>query len=291
MARHSVAKSAPKPSDTNDVELDVATEVSKTLQNVARTSPIPALKQSANLTLEITTSVQTAKGNKENFEGLACDARELVFVTFCAVRNMGREGDLSPDLRKHLEHLDQVLNVLIQIKEFADKISSRNMFSALMPAGADAEQIHSYRQMLQQCASQFGTDVNIKVMVYKLVAQQTKIPEPKLPENRVGVEHNGDTAPSPKSSASLNSPSGSRNLSATRSNAEQNETNSGNKRTGSRVIDDASTTTVNGGAGHDEAWVQHDNSVHLGEGVSFAGAYGFSFGGSPSVTWKISKRS
>jgi hypothetical protein len=54
-----VEKSTPKPSDTtNDVELDVATVVLKTLGNIAGTSPIPALKQSANLTLEITTRVQ-----------------------------------------------------------------------------------------------------------------------------------------------------------------------------------------------------------------------------------------
>jgi len=283
-------KATPKPSDTtNDVELDVAAVVLKTLKNIAGTSPIPALKQSAKLTLEITTTVQTAKGNKDNFEGLACDARELVFVISCAVQDVGREMNVPLDL---MNHLDQVLNILIQVKEFAEKSSSRSLFSALMSAEGDAEQIQSYRQMLlQQCASQFGTDINLKVMVFKLVARQAKIPEPELPEERVGVERNGDTAPSPNSSPNLVSKSGSRSVSTTRSNVEQNETNSGKERTGSRVVNDASTTTVNGSAGHDKAWVKHDNSVHVGEGVSFAGAYGFNFGGSPTVTWNISKTS
>ncbi len=126
--------------------------------------------------------------------------------------------------------------------------------------------------------------------MHKLVARQAKIPEPELPENRMGVEHNEDTAPSQNSSSNLNNTSGSGNLSpSTMNNVEPNETNSSNERTGSWVVDDTSTM-VNGGAGHDKAWVKHNNSVHLGEGVNFAGAYGFNFGGSPNVNWNITQK-
>lgn len=54
-----------KSSNASDVELDVATEVSKALQDVARASPIPALKQSASLTLEITTTVQVCLRDRD----------------------------------------------------------------------------------------------------------------------------------------------------------------------------------------------------------------------------------
>ncbi len=58
-------RTTSKPSDASDVELDVAAVVSKTLRNVARASPIAALKQSANLTLEITTTVQVCLRDRD----------------------------------------------------------------------------------------------------------------------------------------------------------------------------------------------------------------------------------
>ena len=127
--------------------------------------------------------------------------------------------------------------------------------------------------------------------MHKLVAQG-KMPEPESPTNRIGVERNGDTAPaSPNSSSNLNSTSRSTIISPTIGDVEPNETSSSDARIGSWAVDDASSANVNGGAGHDKPWVKNDNSVHLGEGVSFAGAYGFNFGGSPSVTWNINKTS
>ncbi len=46
------------------------------------------------------------KGNKNGFEGLADDSKELVYVIFCANRNVEKVEDVPPELA---EQLDRVL--------------------------------------------------------------------------------------------------------------------------------------------------------------------------------------
>ena len=47
-------------------------------------------------------------------------------------------------------------SVLLEVKAFAEKGSSRNKFSAFVRAGVDAGQIQDYRQRLQRCLGTFG---------------------------------------------------------------------------------------------------------------------------------------
>lgn len=51
-------------------------------------------------------------------------------------------------------------SVLLEIKAFAEKGSSRNKFSAFIRAGVDSGQIQGYRQKLQQSLGTFGVSLS-----------------------------------------------------------------------------------------------------------------------------------
>jgi len=296
------AKAKSKPSDAADVGLNVAATVLKTLQAVAGASPVPGLAQAASLALEITTMAQTAKGNKVGFGGLADASRELVYVIFCANRNVEKAEDVPPGLA---EQLDRVLSVLLEVKAFAEKGSSRNRFSAFVRAGVDSGQIQEHRQKLQQCLGTFGfqTDISLQVMVHKLVAHHGKMldllenkdkPEPNGQSNGSSPDPNPTPGPGPSakraSGFDFSGAGGSPNpwagmkINRTVGDVEMNHvynvtnnSDSNNTYTNSNVNKN-NTSTVNSNYNRGGDTVTNDYSVNMGENVNFAGAYGINFG-------------
>ncbi len=116
-------------------------------------------------------------------------------------------------------------------------------------------------------------------MVHQLVAQQGKLLE--LLESKKKTESKRDARESSSSGTHLNRDPGSTSVSGASDN--------GNRKKGSF----ASQNVIVGGTneGREKGRVTHDNSVHLGQGVGFSGAYGFNFGGSPTVTWNTGEES
>lgn len=113
-------------------------------------------------------------------------------------------------------------------------------------------------------------------MVHQLVEQQGKLLE--LLESKKNVE--STRAATGPSRSGAQDP-GSTSVSGASHN--------GNKNKGSFT----SQNVIVGGTneGRKKGEVAQDNSVHLGQGVNFSGAYGFSFGGSPAVTWNVGGQS
>lgn len=127
--------------------------------------------------------------------------------------------------------------------------------------------------------TQFQTEIELQVMVHRLVAQQKRLLA--VLENKNTAELAGDSMDLDSSSlGSLKSPSGS--VSHTKANAETNSTYSGTTCASSKIEDG----TANTNSDH-EGRAINDNSVHFGQGISFKGAYGFNFGGSPTANWRI----
>ncbi|KAK2467960.1 hypothetical protein APHAL10511_000255 [Amanita phalloides] len=252
----------PKPAvgtaSGTDVGLEVTATVFRTLQAVAGACPIPGLVQIANLALLITTTVQRVRGNKGGYEALAGDARELVYVIYSAYRELERAEDMPPGLS---EKLDRVYEVLQDVQECAKRGAGRNRISAMFRSGADAGEIADARQQMQQCLTLFGfaADINLQVEVHKLAVQQNKMME-KLEEANKGGG-GAESRPGPGPGPVLRGGSNS---------VVTNNHDSGNVYIGSHVNKDNTYTHTTSN--------NQDYSVHLGQGVNFAGASGINFG-------------
>ena len=106
--------------------------------------------------------VQKVKGNKDGFELLATESRELVYRIFLVTQDMQETESLAAGQR---ELLDQVLKlvqfsfgfrclksaprVLCGISAFAEKSSSRSRLWAFVWARVNVRQIQKYRQALK----------------------------------------------------------------------------------------------------------------------------------------------
>jgi len=137
--------------------------------------------------------------------------------------------------------------------------------------------------------SQFQTEIELQVMVHRLVAQQKRLlavleSKDNVELARGSMDLDGSSLNSRLYSISNPNSLGSSggNVSHMKGSAETGSTYSGTMCTSSRVEDG----TANTNADH-EGNAINDNSVHFGQGVSFKGAYGFNFGGSPTVNWHM----
>lgn len=161
-------------SDGVDVGLELGGTVLKTLETIAKVSPVPGLSEAAKLALQITDTVKAARANKEGFKRLAADASQLVYVIISAHQNISREDQADPNL---IENLDHVLVILDNIEELASKGASRSRFVAFWMSSFDAGKITEHRERLQQCLNKFGfeSEISIRVIVVRLAAQHDKM--------------------------------------------------------------------------------------------------------------------
>ena len=108
MARPRNEKSKAKAtSNTANVGFEMAHTVLRTLQAAAGASRIPALAHAANLAVQITQGIRKVKRNKDGFELLAIESRELVYKILDE-----NQEDLQAGLA---EHLDQVLSLKVKV--------------------------------------------------------------------------------------------------------------------------------------------------------------------------------
>ncbi|KIL59097.1 hypothetical protein M378DRAFT_111327 [Amanita muscaria Koide BX008] len=185
-----------KRSSHTDVGLEITSTVMRTLEKIAAVSPVPGLSEAAGMALRITELVQRVRGNRDAFQRLAANACELVYVVCHAYKDVSEAKDVNPELEGNL---DNVLNVLLSIQDLANEGVSRGRFKALWRTDVDADKIKECRERLQQCLRRFGleSDINVRLMVHKLVSQNEKIMgilesnDGPIPPNVVEVHRDG----------------------------------------------------------------------------------------------------
>lgn len=154
-----------------DITLDVSVGVLTTLKYVAKRSPVAFLSNAASIALSIVDVVQMMRNNKRGFKELAKDSCEIVCHVIKAHNDASQPREVPIDL---VEHLEQLVNVLLSINEFARKGASRNFLAALLRFNADARRIQDYQRKLYQAIQIFGlqSDIIVRNTIAQLAANQ-----------------------------------------------------------------------------------------------------------------------
>ncbi|RDB24523.1 hypothetical protein Hypma_008331 [Hypsizygus marmoreus] len=136
-----------------DIALHASEVILSTLQNAARLTPLPFLRDAATLAVGIITAAQGARGNKDALQRLGNDAGALV----CAVISKEKDqADGLGTLRTMNANLEELISTLSSIKKFAKKHASRNFLVRMMLHKHDLAQIQEYRESLRHALDLFG---------------------------------------------------------------------------------------------------------------------------------------
>ncbi|KAK1234203.1 hypothetical protein PQX77_002595 [Marasmius sp. AFHP31] len=151
----------------------VSTIVLKTLQDIARSPPVPCLSDISSVALEILQAVQTSRGHKEEFKELGTDTCGLVYAINATCQGLVNDGkSLSTDLEENLKQL--LSSIMKQIRDFIAQQSRRNRFSCLLTYKSDSEAIQKYRDGLKHSLDIFGfqSGITIRELVARMAEQQ-----------------------------------------------------------------------------------------------------------------------
>ncbi|KAJ7777079.1 hypothetical protein B0H16DRAFT_1504272 [Mycena metata] len=130
--------------------------------NAAGALPVPYVQQAIALAQKILTKTQEVRNNKEGFQRLDKDLRQLIHV---ADELMARAQ--SDESKKNLRNLVGLLTDLINLTL---ERTSQNLVLRLFTSGTDATKIQEYRAGIRQALDvfMFGAIVNIDARVEQM---------------------------------------------------------------------------------------------------------------------------
>ncbi|KAM6503140.1 hypothetical protein JOM56_000083 [Amanita muscaria] len=104
-ANSEVAERLENRAETISTALDLSVFVLKTLQCVARISPVPFLFNAATIALSIAEEVQKTQSNKGGFKELAKDSCNIVYEIINLQKDVSTLEGVAVDLEKNLVQL------------------------------------------------------------------------------------------------------------------------------------------------------------------------------------------
>ncbi|KIM91473.1 hypothetical protein PILCRDRAFT_810744 [Piloderma croceum F 1598] len=180
-----------------DSTLAISAFVLDTLQRASLFAPIPFLQIAASVALSIVQQAQEARGIRDDFQRLAKDACDLVYIVLVA--HEARESEKSEKSNDLDSNLEDLVKTLTSIDKYAREKTKRSSVKRFLMFKSDIAKISEYRERLSHALNVFWLQSSIHVREQlahiarqqgtTTVRDQNNSPSDRLAPRRIGADN------------------------------------------------------------------------------------------------------